>query len=773
MEFENFKALRLGVWSWLSGIWRRALAAVDRGVIAAGRLLKKEFWFGLPERFRQMVWGGIMAAVHLLRRAFDAIALNRTFRRVVVGFLAITVVVWLVLLIAAFTPSREVAPSQPAYKIYYLDQGWGPNMASEDRQTFYYTSQGTSLMGTGFRYSWFINLEQNFSKKPFIDPGHMRALGFQVDGVPTAKNPDNLPVGLTRHFAPEFNDEVLDITCAACHTGELFVHVKGKTLPSGEVIPEEDAGIRIDGGQGMHAFTSTSPGQFGRDLTASLGDTLLDPFKFGRFARAVLGARYPAAAPKLYWEVAKVMGSLGGQTFDNWYHNRYPVTEGFGRVDAIGRIANAAFGTALDSSNFAPGNAPVSYPAIWGAHYWDWVQYGASVAQPMARNIGESLGVGATLELTDVYGRPLKDDEKFISGTLIRNLKTIEDMVAKLKAPEWPEDLLGPVDREKKADPGKVLFEQTCAHCHEPCLKPKYEVAAERPLLLKEYNPLLEEDQPLWRVNTVSVADIGTDPQAAMNFVNRRINLEKTGLTRQQVIDKIRPILEKQQARKIEAFKKYGGPDPGDGKAAIQRNLDAINLTSTSIGQALNYLDTFIADKYYKQLGISEGHVIPSDNELVTEEYDGEGALDTPEVKMVYKARPLGGVWATAPYLHNGSVPTLYDLLSPANERPRRFFIRNRMDFDPVRVGLVSSPASDKGFWMDTTIPGNRNTGHEFRGGYSTWTENGPPSHGVIGPEWTPEQRWQIIEYLKIYKENPQPCAAGTVTPQSAQVTTK
>ena len=40
-----------------------------------------------------------------------------------------------------------------------------------------------------------------------------------------------------------------------------------------------------------------------------------------------------------------------------------------------------------------------------------------------------------------------------------------------------------------------------------------------------------------------------------------------------------------------------------------------------------------------------------------------------------YRARPLNGVWATAPYLHNGSVPSLYWMLKPAAERPTQFCV--------------------------------------------------------------------------------------------------
>ncbi|MEI9986808.1 MAG: hypothetical protein WDN69_28785 [Aliidongia sp.] len=65
-----------------------------------------------------------------------------------------------------------------------------------------------------------------------------------------------------------------------------------------------------------------------------------------------------------------------------------------------------------------------------------------------------------------------------------------------------------------------------------------------------------------------------------------------------------------------------------------------------------------------------------------------------------------------AAYLHNGSVPTIYALLSPAKERPAKFYL-GRREYDPVNLGYQYGELSG-GFEFDTTIPGNRNSGHEF-----------------------------------------------------------
>ena len=104
-----------------------------------------------------------------------------------------------------------------------------------------------------------------------------------------------------------------------------------------------------------------------------------------------------------------------------------------------------------------------------------------------------------------------------------------------------------------------------------------------------------------------------------------------------------------------------------------------------------------------------------------------------------YKARPLNGIWAVPPYLHNGSVPDLYALLSPVSERPREIQLGDR-EFDPVRVGYRGSKI-DGGFTLKTSVAGNHNTGHAFTDAAS--------APGRIGRGLTPEERMALIEYLK------------------------
>jgi hypothetical protein len=81
-----------------------------------------------------------------------------------------------------------------------------------------------------------------------------------------------------------------------------------------------------------------------------------------------------------------------------------------------------------------------------------------------------------------------------------------------------------------------------------------------------------------------------------------------------------------------------------------------------------------------------------------------------------YANHPLDGIWLRAPYLHNGSVPTLRDLLSPAAQRPTTFF-RGYDVYDRRSVGFVSTVPEEGGrqfFLYDTAQPGNSNSGHEY-----------------------------------------------------------
>ena len=94
---------------------------------------------------------------------------------------------------------------------------------------------------------------------------------------------------------------------------------------------------------------------------------------------------------------------------------------------------------------------------------------------------------------------------------------------------------------------------------------------------------------------------------------------------------------------------------------------------------------------------------------------------------------PLDGLWLRAPYLHNGSVPFLGELLEPP-ERRTPVFYRGLDVYDPVRMGFVSAgpDAERRGTRYDTSVIGNSNQGH------------------LWGTELAPDQKRALVEYLKL-----------------------
>jgi mono/diheme cytochrome c family protein len=111
-----------------------------------------------------------------------------------------------------------------------------------------------------------------------------------------------------------------------------------------------------------------------------------------------------------------------------------------------------------------------------------------------------------------------------------------------------------------------------------------------------------------------------------------------------------------------------------------------------------------------------------------------------------YNARPLSGIWAQAPYLHTGSVPTMYHLLVP-NERPNRF-VKSRLDYDKKLLGFnwqgeVSRAPSVHSYLFDTvSFPTFSKFGHD-----SDITEDGK----TYRLDWSNDKDgvWALIEYMK------------------------
>ena len=711
-------------------------------------------------------------------------------------------------------PHHNVPVAEVVDRYVYLDQGWGDEAGSARRQTYYYTGQGTSLpQGNAqhpLRYDWFVHLEMPLGTDRFADPDHLRAYRFIVDPTPTPANPDQLPVGFARHYSPVVQDDVLDITCAACHTGQLHYEKDGTQYA-----------VRVDGGQAMHAFADVSRGSFDTTLLASLAATYANPLKFDRFARKVLDDPDTRSKSALRDELGATLRAFVAMGQNNPFRHLYPTQEGYGRTDALGRIANTVFGDHLVPANYHVAAAPVSYPYVWNIWKFDWVQYNGSVSQPLARNIGEALGVGAVIDLVDAEGRPLPTDRRYVSSVKIPELVTIEHTLQTLQPPSWPSELFGEVDT-RRAEQGRELFETHCQGCHGPHAVDPLRQAALAP---GKHAPGTE-----WHIEVIPVEHIGTDPGAALGFVERRYDLTATGLTNEDVQGVLRPVRTQQIARDLTYHVKSlladGGdhadlrnllarlpandPDPRFDSSvlaglaayaegligtqsglsvhdrpaesetcdhhcharwllwqaryaipAMEAELAAVDVSQVSEGEGLNIIGLFIKNRFYQDNGI----------EFEQQQcLEGFGTLDLPQQIAGYKPRPLEGVWATPPFLHNGSVPSIYQLLSAPEDREARFLVGTR-NFDPTRLGYETGSLEGDGFVFDTSLAGNGNGGHAFAADAGQWArfKSDPTAHplppGVIGPAFSDAERYAIIEYLKVHRD--EPTTPGSFTPSS------
>ena len=603
---------------------------------------------------------------------------------------------------------------------------------------FHHVSQGTSTLPVP--YTWLLALEQAESsplgllipgaKDLFTDAAHLERYGF-ISAEASKTNPDGLPIGFASTKFQNLSGyprttTSVGFTCAACHTGR-FRH--------------GDTEYIVEGGPSTIDLQLFSYG-----LRAALAQTALSsklplPNKrFDRFARRVLGDTFTQAGKKaLADDLTSVLTANipVGDVID--------VTEGFGRLDALNRIGNQVFSKNTGRrENYQAINAPVNFPHIWTASWFDWVQYDGSIMQPLVRNAGEALGVHANIDMT----APV-DKGRFSSAVPIETLRWIERSLSGgtnpaeanrfegLLSPKWP-DALGPIDAAL-ADQGKELYAKHCQGCHLPPLNDPA-IFGDRyfkPIQYQKYGTPVETDQPYLKVHVIPQRKIATDPAQANVLALRKVD---TAAEPANGFDNMGINATVCTVGYVDSDYGSGGyaRPRGAKKALVETPVSDGPMVSFAL--ALGAIVQQVDDRWFEANGV------PLDQRAAFEG-DRPNCL---QAGAGYKARPLNGIWATGPFLHNGSVPTLDDLLRPADQRPT--FVRlGPLEFDPVKVGLAQPDLSrddypdylDGEFIVDTRRAGNSNAGHAF-GASSDGDET-----GMIGPALTDQQRKALIEYLK------------------------
>jgi hypothetical protein len=638
-------------------------------------------------------------------------------------------------------------------KIIYPEQNWD----RWDSLWFYNTSQGSNLMPLDI----FLELEQANNDEKFRDNKNMQRFRYLTQ-EPSWDNKYGLPVGWVKDtYKDKYNDtgkniDYVGFTCAACHTTQINYKEKDITV-----------GIRIDGGPAMADMETML-----KELEAALKASLADQNKFDRLVSGVTGHSDEQAKDNFRRRLEEVYQDIKSYNSMNkpvLASGNGVVTYGYARLDAFGRIFNRVLehiappgefhyqpkiaGAPADEFRFRPNpaNAPVSYPFLWDTPQHDFVQWngvgdnGSPLGLgPLGRNTGEVIGVFATFEVKQkeaslwrkLWGQDAKKGSySYPSSVKTRNLVRLERTIMDLWSPSWkqladegylPKIQDGTQETNDRVTNGKKKFDKyLCAKCHQP--------------IDRETHAPFDSDEPqMVTAQFSSLARIETDSKMAVNAI---AYCGQTGIL-------------------VDAD--LGGCANPDDPLQASVLTELTNVTQGVLAEGIlrdfRAIADVIHDFFFNNTVNKYGTSRQVDLETGNKQY-----------LKVYKGRPLNGIWATAPYLHNGSVPNLYELFLPSecsgdhNQpgetcRSKRFKVGNRT-LDPEKVGFVKS--GDPGlFEFDTAVEGNSNAGHEYVAGVTevpALDENGNPEHDANGniiwvtlsPLKDREAIMDLVEYLK------------------------
>ena len=569
-----------------------------------------------------------------------------------------------------------------------------------DRADFYTRDQGSKVIP----FAWLQGLKQP-NGDPFAE--NLTRYGY----LPNPASKERLPVGFM--VSGSAGARSLGMNCAACHTRQITV---------------EGRPYRIDGGPAFADFQS-----FLTDLDTAVGNVLKDDASFRAFATKVF-----APAPVDAADVAELREEV-----EAWYKRYHTLMEralpkppaqpwGPARLDAVGMIFNRLTGLDLGKpedfflipDNIRRADAPTRYPFLWNVSKQDKTQWPGFAENgddilALARNLGQVLGVFGVFE---PRREGLIFDFLHNNSANFDGLGKLEDLVKQIGPPTWSWGY-----DVTLAAKGKEIYEWStarggCADCHgekkgQPRLlnpntwaTPVMNVGTDT----REYDVLAWKDLQTGALEGAFIPLI-TPPlgrtDSAFNILRVSVlgSIIEHTLTRGLGQQALRPGSLRQKAR-----------------VQFAQHLDALKGLAAD-GQSL--LPPRLRD-------LEHAYNPPAGSQIQEAPVPGvrpEATRSTTPVGA-YEARVLKGIWAAAPYLHNGSVPTLAELLKPPAERVATFKIGPAYDRDNVGLA-VEQPQST--FTLQTTDcsnlkSGNSRCGHEY------------------GTKLSPEEKKALLEYLKI-----------------------
>lgn len=575
---------------------------------------------------------------------------------------------------SAGTPATSADP-------IYVEQG--PNWTPAARADFYTHDQGSRLL----RLSWLQALKGK-DGRPFLADS-MSRYGF----LPNPDSSAGLPVGF--HTSGSGDAQLVGVTCAACHTRQL--EVGGKAY-------------RVDGGPSLTDFQA-----FLADLDQAVGDATASDASFAAFAASILQTSTPAAA-----DVAALR-----QRVDAWYRRYHawasatlpPDGWGLGRLDAVGIIFNRIAGTdvgpppdLLIPENMKRADAPVRYPFLWNSpvqNLTDWAGFvlNGNNIFALSRNTGQALSFANFA--------PKRSFGPFFSYANTINFDGLNRLEALLRAmgkPKWPKEW--PLD-QALADEGATIYLHECSACHR--MKEVHSwinpVTWETPVQ-NVGTDTHQFDELGWKVKT------GAMMGAGIPFIANRLQEEDYAVH----------MMFSAVSGSILQYKLGLGGDigSGDGFGSVpsdgQSSTPLVSAAPPALPSLLDPVKASNAPNSAQPVGAPDSLTIEKGTLL-------ERTLNRGE----YESRVLEGIWAAAPYLHNGSVPTLAELLKPSAQRKLQFSLGAKYDIKDIGLAETQDPSSPTRTvtGCDKLNSGNSNCGHDF------------------GTSLSEHEKKALLEYLK------------------------
>ena len=541
-------------------------------------------------------------------------------------------------------------------------------LSEQERADYYHLSQGADI----FPLRLFMTLERP-DRPGVLFSESLDDFGF----LPDPERADCLPIGLTASTPADTGMAMIGFNCAACHVGQLEANGQKLRIDGGanmaQLFPfraqllEATKGLFDDPVKLWKAWSQVKDAKVDFCSKPDLPEPTLD----SKTQQALIeeDKKYDAGLAKVagtdkeddyvekIWSQRKSNSKMQlshlmarmhmTYMYLRWSSKVEMVTPGPGRADAWAASRNMLF-------NPEPMTAPLTIPHLWNVddvELWHVISNTNSI---LDRNLAEALAFGAVLDRQDLW-----------TSARLDHLALFEELVYKIDAPVWPEEVLGSID-VSLASRGSRVYQEECAGCHE----------GGEWVSATNY---AGETTKLYRRKVIPLASIGTDPNELNNY-----------------------------ASDVEV----GG-------------------TERPFGEALGSLLTQVVDAYQKNN--------PKQAETVAAARTNAGKTVWVSRPEGYSARRLKGVWATPPFLHNGSVPTLADLLASPDCssgracRPQTFVMGHR-DYDTARLGFTrEAPEGKKTFTYDTTKSGNSNKGH------------------LYGTTLSASEKTALLEYLKTH----------------------